>query len=1191
MPILEQDVVLVKSLVPADVPEGGGAATGEVIVDNQSNNLFTDISELNRILGAVSLRLAYLGVRTPDTDIYFGARVIVGTPPSDPRVSALLFQPSAFDRRTDMQRRIEGYLSRGPRWPGYLFDNHIAGQRAITLLQRESAALPAVGETLLIVGNEGLGTEYQQYVRVTKVSSIKRDFTVSDGSGPRNFSRAVVTCEISDPLERDFLGVEATDLDSGAPFAGKATVRSAVVADAGQYFGASPLALPAVLGDIGVRATSIYSALVPSAQTETPIADARPNQSIAGAVAPAGNGAVAFDSSALFDATHAIYVGGSILPGSLTITGAASLTDRAGVLLDASSAQVGAIDYVNGVITAVGSASYPGAKHIQYRLGADPGSASQSMSIPVTAGSRGSAWAFVLNPLPAAASLRVSFLSGGRWYVLSDLGDGALRGADAAYGAGQLNRTTGSVVVTLGALPDVGSKIIVQWAPTSTVAGAVPGTTRAFFQVQLGRPVSPGSVTITWNDGTARSVTDSAGILSGDGTGSIDYQAGIFRLSPDILPAPSTVFTVALTDAAAGSSGPITLTDTGSALTGSLSPGVAVGSLALNVTIGHTFADELYAKPTSSSYALFDEAGQIKAAMGDGTHSGPIGTINYVTGEISITKTLPNFVSRPFQHYQVILGANGDGSARALRAGAYVSEICTGEVSPNGATARYTTGTGAGGSATYACGQLQIQDAAIAPLDSRMSNAPVGYVTKNFMGRIGANRLVNRANQSDVYLNPPVSTADWSGPAGALGIGGLRLWVWPAGESSTVQIEAASGTYGGLSVDRAVFRFPAAPLRPGSVTVSAETIGGASINATADAAGAINTADMVGSVDYATGIVEVVFKTQQGTDTSPWAFDASALGLAGGGKVKVGHVKADSVRVAGVSYTYLPLPSGIVGLNAVRLPSNGLVPIFRPGNVAVVHHTASTAPANVSNGQTLSVGRGRLARLRVIGNDGAVIGTGYTPDLDAGTVTFTAVTGYAQPVTVEHVIKDEVPVADAQINGHITLTRPLTHDFPLGSIVSSALVIGDLAARVPLLFDQQTWTGEWSDDRIGAALSAQYNEIQYPITLTNLGAVTERWAIRFKNTTSFELLGEHLGFIAEGDVTHDFAPINPAVGQPYLTLRAAGWGGGWPQGGVLRINTVGALHPIGIARTIQQGDATLQDDKFTLMILGDRDRT
>ena len=77
----------------------------------------------------------------------------------------------------------------------------------------------------------GLATEAEQYVRVTDVSSVTRSFTIADGSSTRTFKRAVVTCEISDPLERDFLGVEATDLDAGAPFNGKAVVRDTIVAE------------------------------------------------------------------------------------------------------------------------------------------------------------------------------------------------------------------------------------------------------------------------------------------------------------------------------------------------------------------------------------------------------------------------------------------------------------------------------------------------------------------------------------------------------------------------------------------------------------------------------------------------------------------------------------------------------------------------------------------------------------------------------------------------------------------------------------------------------------------------------------------------------------------------------------------------------------------------------------------------
>ena len=66
--------------------------------------------------------------------------------------------------------------------------------------------------------------------------------------------------------------------------------------------------------------------------------------------------------------------------------------------------------------------------------------------------------------------------------------------------------------------------------------------------------------------------------------------------------------------------------------------------------------------------------------------------------------------------------------------------------------------------------------------------------------------------------------------------------------------------------------------------------------------------------------------------------------------------------------------------------------------------------------------------------------------------------------------------------------------------------------------------------------------------------------------------------------------INPATGEPYFTLRATGWGGGWAAGNVLRFNTVGALFPVWVVRTIQQGPETVPNDSFTLLIRGDVDR-
>ena len=47
-----------------------------------------------------------------------------------------------------------------------------------------------------------------------------------------------------------------------------------------------------------------------------------------------------------------------------------------------------------------------------------------------------------------------------RW---SNPGDGTLRGTDSSYGAGTYSAETGSFVITLGALPDVGSSIVQHW--------------------------------------------------------------------------------------------------------------------------------------------------------------------------------------------------------------------------------------------------------------------------------------------------------------------------------------------------------------------------------------------------------------------------------------------------------------------------------------------------------------------------------------------------------------------------------------------------------------------------------------------------------------------------------------------------------------------------------------------------------
>ena len=409
-----------------------------------------------------------------------------------------------------------------------------------------------------------------------------------------------------------------------------------------------------------------------------------------------------------------------------------------------------------------------------------------------------------------------------------------------------------------------------------------------------------------------------------------------------------------------------------------------------------------------------------------------------------------------------------------------------------------------------------------------------------------------------------------------------------------VALRSLLTTLDGTPVDEATFRVPASPVRPSSLQILATRLTGGTINVSADNNGNISGAGITGTVDYETGVVRVRFGSwvvAAGNESQIW-YDADAVVTIDGVAqiFKPIPVFADTIKYNAVAYSYLPLDADIIGLDPVRLPQDGRVPIFRAGDFAVVGHTGVVGPITVSNGQVINCARVRLSRVRVLDANNVVITAGYTTDLEAGTVTFTDVSGYAQPVTIEHRIEDMAQVSDVQISGRLTFTRQITHDYPVGSYVSSALVAGDLRAYVSKLFDQATWNGTFSDSISGSAATATYNDVLAPIAVTNAGTVTERWAIQFTNSTSFNVIGEHVGVIATGTTGTETAPTNPATGKPYFTLPAIGWGSGWAAGNVLRFNTIGALFPVWVVRTIQQGPETVTNDSFTLLVRGDVDR-
>lgn len=442
----------------------------------------------------------------------------------------------------------------------------------------------------------------------------------------------------------------------------------------------------------------------------------------------------------------------------------------------------------------------------------------------------------------------------------------------------------------------------------------------------------------------------------------------------------------------------------------------------------------------------------------------------------------------------------------------------------------------------------------------------------------------------DVDPNTNVGTQ-----VGTLEGGVMRMDTWTADQSSLVTEWKAvatpplTGDVTPFTAYVVTFRTATSPLRPGNLQILGNMQDGTAFNLTADADGNINATRIKGKVNYQTGVVNLV-----GVRSAPIGgqeqVDISFLGVPGVGLVYVDLIRQETLRYNAVAYTYLPLDADLLGIDPVRLPSDGRVPIFRPGELAVVGHTATTTPQTVVNGDTISAGRTRLSRVRLLGQNNAVINTGYTENLETGVLTVVDATGWSQPVRMEHRIEDMALIRDAQIDGTVTFTRPLTHVYPEGSYISSCLRMGDLKSRMSLLFDQASWDGVSYKDAVdGSVAPGTYNIGAFPVEVANDGAFTERWVLRFATTTTVSVFGEHVGNLGTFPIGADIAPVNPITSQPYFTLRAGGWGTGWAVGNIVRMNTVGAMFPIWMVRTVQQGPEAASDYTFTTVIRGDVD--
>lgn len=435
----------------------------------------------------------------------------------------------------------------------------------------------------------------------------------------------------------------------------------------------------------------------------------------------------------------------------------------------------------------------------------------------------------------------------------------------------------------------------------------------------------------------------------------------------------------------------------------------------------------------------------------------------------------------------------------------------------------------------------------------------------------------------------------------AAGIAKMTDWIVGGTGPSDFQLLSLWTQKGQWSTASLFFSTDMAPLRPGpgGFVLSVVDLKGDTLTANIDAQGNITGAHMNGKVEFSRGGVELQFgdfvldASLSAADKAEWWYSAADVGAVQAGKIwRPWPVDPTTLRYSAVSFIYLPVDVTLMGLDPAALPADGRVAYARPGDtcvVGVLHGGTEFAPAV---GQTYDLGHERLSFIQVIdAATGAEILTGFTTDLDAGTVTFTDLAGY--PAALKVLGRTEVyrQIAEVRVDGKVRLTQPVGYAFPVGAVFSTALRFGDRFARVSRVYDQASWNGttwyDGVDPSKGEALGT-FSHGQHPVVVANRGAITERWALRLRTDgQTFDLIGQHLGQIASGNINSDFSPVHVAAGAPYMTVPAAGWGGLWVGGNVVFIDTIGAEAAIDCVRCTQPSSPAGMDDSAWIVQRGD----
>ena len=1185
-----------KNLTDSD--DGGGLMVRNPLT-GADNELFNPVSDQDRTIGRFSARSVHAAVRRPDAAKLGGAHVIISKPAKAGNVSHLLYRGVRYgERRKDIIKRIAAYAVYTIESKMTLLSTQSLGSRIVQAYQRTDEALPLVGDVYCLRQDKKGYPQQEQYIKVIRVSSEDRTFT--DAVTGKDFVRTVVKMEISTALTADFIGVDYPSIAYADP---ACKLRETHIADGAQYYGVKPLVEAIRKGVMTLKVPSLMEKLVPTSQIETSHTDltAAGQQQL---IFDAAKGESSLIGSVALNGNSVLYAGNAITPGSLRLVlNATEIRDRGGDLVINDRA-VGTVDYAHGELRFAESVHAGGWWTLYFRPAAEFLQVADTASIPVTINNRTYNYSMTILPVPAPGSLVVSYRAQGRWYDLRDDGSGALRGGSAGHGSGTINYRTGTVTITCGEQPDVASEVMFAWGSQATVHNRADSTPTATMLIQLEAGLAPNTVKLAWTDnGAAKTAQDDgAGNISGAWTGTVDYRSGDITLSS--YPGGEQRLDVKV-DYSVGA--PQQAEWKAPARDGAGNVNLTLGQtqikprsveLTYNVLVEDydtkVQAGEAYTRQIDPYVTVRDDgAGALRDAGGVSR-----GTINYSTGVIKLKPDavvkIPKAIYRKQPMGEEIVSTQGTTQTvkplyRMVFAGyEYVDALAAAPIDDSFVVSAKYRGqqTEDARSKKAASGTLRID--LLPTYAERIVPGSVRFA-------IGQETYFDRRGELYYRLEPATGAAARIGSINyESGIATVEQA--PAG---VVNLQALAGTVSANPVDTAVWRIPASPIRPASLQITATPLSGGQLNVRADNGGKITGGNVEGSIDYETGVARVRFGkwvTAAGNEGKYW-YNPDAVRP--DGKIwQPAQVYADTILYNAVSYTYLPLDTSAIGIDAVRLPADGRVPIYRRGDMIVIGHrlTDDLGSAHTA-GQTVRLSRDHIDSLCLRdAKNQAIEAKWYDYDLDAGTLTWATpldLSAYQMPITAHHAREEENRVIVADIDGTLQLQFPVGRDYPKeDTYVSSALIGGDLEVRHSPPWSQKLFDNVWSDDPRGDAITAKLNLKDYPLVLTDDGATTDRWAIVWRDGTQFDLYSEALGFVGRYDALQDLAPINAATGKPYFVLKKGAFGinngaSPWAVGNAVRLNTYGTHLGVWVLRAVQPS-ATKQTetDGFVMCLRG-----